>query len=229
LQMPIRLHRPTTQPANGIGPKHARFVRVFCPYPLVAAGLGRALEEAGVRHGTKLPAQDIPYRAVVWADKQEDIPGDVRRVREENPAATVLVLGLRNDPSLALAALRAGARGFLHAGMTSGQIARALEVVDKGEVAAPRGLLEFLLEDGDASADPEALSARQREILKLVDDGLTNAQIAGRLFLTESTIKQHLRAAYKLLGVQNRTEAAGIARRATGVDRYRWRPREAAE
>jgi DNA-binding CsgD family transcriptional regulator/LysM repeat protein len=52
------------------------------------------------------------------------------------------------------------------------------------------------------------LSARQREILELVAEGLPNAQIAQRLFVTESTVKQHLHKAYKTLGVRNRREAA---------------------
>jgi DNA-binding NarL/FixJ family response regulator len=56
------------------------------------------------------------------------------------------------------------------------------------------------------------LTPRQREILELVVEGLSNARIAERLFLTESTIKQHLRAAYKLLNVRNRTEAAKLLR-----------------
>jgi len=59
----------------------------------------------------------------------------------------------------------------------------------------------------------DSLSHRQREILELVAQGLSNAQIAKKLFLTESTVKQHLRAAYKLLGVRNRTEAASIVRK----------------
>ncbi len=58
----------------------------------------------------------------------------------------------------------------------------------------------------------EDLWARQREILELVVEGLSNAEIAGRLYLSESTIKQHLRAAYKVLGVRNRTEAAKTMR-----------------
>jgi len=57
-----------------------------------------------------------------------------------------------------------------------------------------------------------ALSPRQREILELVVEGPTNAQIAWRLFLSESTIKQHLRLAYKLLGIANRTQAAWLLR-----------------
>ena len=52
------------------------------------------------------------------------------------------------------------------------------------------------------------LSARQRQILKLVAEELPDAQIAGRLFITESTVKQHLHKAYKILGVRNRREAA---------------------
>jgi DNA-binding CsgD family transcriptional regulator len=65
-----------------------------------------------------------------------------------------------------------------------------------------------LLADGESSANLDILSHRQREILELVVEGFTNAQIAKRLFFSEFTVKQHLRAAYKLLVVSNRTEAA---------------------
>ena len=58
-----------------------------------------------------------------------------------------------------------------------------------------------------------ALSARQREILGYVVEGLSNAEIGRRLYLSESTIKQHQRSDYKLLGVSNRTEAANLFRR----------------
>jgi DNA-binding NarL/FixJ family response regulator len=70
-----------------------------------------------------------------------------------------------------------------------------------------------LLADGESSANLDILSHRQRELLELVVEGFTNAQIAKRLFLSESTVKQHLRAAYKLLGMSNRTQAAKLVRR----------------
>jgi DNA-binding NarL/FixJ family response regulator len=85
-------------------------------------------------------------------------------------------------------------------------------VAARGELVAPRALLRYVLtEEGQANLD--VLSARQREILGHVVEGLSNAEIGRRLYLSESTIKQHLRAAYKLLGASNRTEAANLFRR----------------
>jgi DNA-binding NarL/FixJ family response regulator len=132
----------------------------------------------------------------------------VERHRQLSPsAAPILVFGWHLDLPLARAAIRAGASGFIHAGMTPAQLARAVAVAAKGELVAPRELLPYLLTQ-EEPVDTYLLSARQREVLELVVEGLTNAQIAGRMFLSESTIKQHLRAAYKLLGVRNRTEVA---------------------
>ena len=122
-----------------------------------------------------------------------------------------MVFGLREDLPLARAALRAGARGFIHAGMTPKQLIRAVEVAAEGEIVAPRRLLEYL-RNHEERTDLIALKARQREILSLVVEGLSNAEIGNRLYLSESTIKQNLRAAYKGLGVKNRTEAAKLIR-----------------
>ena len=91
------------------------------------------------------------------------------------------------------------------------QVVRAVEVAQKGELVAPRQLLGYLLSQ-DKTPDTVALTNRQREVLELVVEGLSNAEIAGRLYLSESTIKQHLRGAYKVLGVRNRTQAAKTMR-----------------
>jgi DNA-binding NarL/FixJ family response regulator len=145
---------------------------------------------------------------VLYADDMEKgFLDGIGRVRELYPSVPLLVFGPRLDLTLALAALKSGADGFVHAAMAPEQVVRAVEVVQKGELAAPRQLLGYLLSQ---QATPELgdLSARQRAVLALVAEGLSNAEIAGRLYLSESTIKQHLRGAYKLLGVRNRTEAA---------------------
>ena len=84
----------------------------------------------------------------------------------------------------------------------------------EGEIAVPRQLLEYLITSEDV-VNRTILSDRQREILELVDHGLTNFQIAKKLYLTESTVKQHLRSAYKALGVSNRVEAVRLIRKDT--------------
>ena len=65
----------------------------------------------------------------------------------------------------------------------------------------------------ETSPDLSCLPPRKLEVLKLVAEGLSNAQIAEHLFLSEVTVKQHLRIAYKLLGVKNRVQAADLYRR----------------
>jgi DNA-binding NarL/FixJ family response regulator len=92
------------------------------------------------------------------------------------------------------------------------QLVRAVRVATEGQIVAPRELLEYLISNEDVMDLSTVLSHRQQEILELVDEGLSNSQIAKRLFLTESTVKQHLRAAYKALGVRNRTEATRLLR-----------------
>jgi DNA-binding NarL/FixJ family response regulator len=137
----------------------------------------------------------------------------MKHLRESNShTPPILVFGTHLNLPFARDALRAGASGFVHAGMTPDQLLRAVAVATKGELVAPRELLGYML-DQDEPANLSALSARQREILGYVVEGLSNAEIARHLFLSESTIKQHLRAAYKLIGASNRTEAAKLFRR----------------
>lgn len=186
-------------------------VWVSCSHSVTSLGLVRALEGwAHVHVGQEAP-EEVPSLTIVCAGKVEDVPEGVGRVREVYPDALVLVFGPNVELPLARAAFQAGTRGFIHAEMPPDQVVRAVTVAASGQPVAPRDLLLHLI----AHEDPvnlNILSGRQREILELVVDGLSNAQIATRLFLSESTIKQHLRAAYKLLGVKNRTEAAALMR-----------------
>jgi DNA-binding NarL/FixJ family response regulator len=187
-------------------------VWIDCPYPLAAIGLARILEsKARVHVGREPPEGEAPSVAIFGTSGVEGLLEGVKRLRKQNPDTLILVFGLYLDLAVARAALRAGARGYIHTGMQPEQIVRAVRVAIEGQIVAPRELLEYVISN-EEPMDLNLLSNRQREILELVGEGLTNAQIAGRLFLTESTIKQHLRAAYKILGVSNRTEAARLMR-----------------
>ncbi len=190
-------------------------VWVNLPYRERALGLGieRALgTRARVWRGERAPGPGRPALVVSWADALREAAEKVERARAQAPGVLVVVCGPAPEPALAWAAMRAGARGFVHARMGPERIARALSVALGGEAVLPRGLLGELLVGG-RPPDLSVLSARKLEILGLVAEGLSNAQISRRLFLSESTVKQDLRAAYKALGVGNRRQAARFVRR----------------
>lgn len=194
-----------------VGDELLGLVWIDCSYPVVAAGLKEAIEgRARVHIGQTAPTDaEIPVCAVFDTSGTESISEGIERIRGVNSDIPILVFSLHVDLPLARAALRHGARGFIHAGMELDQIARAVDVAHRGEIVAPRKLLEHLLVN-DGPTDLDALTVRQREILQLVAQGLSNAQIAKSLFLSESTVKQHLRATYKVLGVSDRKEAARL-------------------
>jgi DNA-binding NarL/FixJ family response regulator len=187
-------------------------------YSITTEGLKTVLEgKAEVRIGGESSAGS-PSCVVLYAGGMEEgyLEG-MGRIRELYPGVPLLVLGSQLDLALTWAALKNGADGFVHAQMDPAQVVSAVEVVQRGGLAAPRQLLRYYLSQNENPKIGD-LSARQREILEMVEEGLSNAQIAGRLYLSESTIKQHLRAVYKVLGVRNRTEAAKTMReRARGV------------
>ncbi len=194
-------------------PKSLGLVWVDCPRSVVSAGLVQALEKRATVHQGPKPPQDVPSCVILCTNSHEGLSERVKFYQELSPVAPpVVVFGPQLDLPLARAALQAGASGFVHAEMMPDQLVRALAVAARGELAAPRELLRYVLTN-DQSGDLAGLSARQREILGYVVEGLSNAEIGRRLYLSESTIKQHLRAAYKLLGVSNRTEAANLFRR----------------
>jgi len=195
---------------------------------IASVGLARTLKsEFRVHQGPLPPAAAEAPSAVVCcleggeAELEEDdvlasaaVATVVHTTKAAAPDAAVLILSPSLNLPLIGAAVSAGARGFLHTGVPPRQVVRALSVVLRGEMALPRESLEasvnWLNEQGRGGADLSILSGRQSEILELVVEGLSNAQIAKRLFVSESTVKQHLRAAYKLLGAKNRKEARKI-------------------
>lgn len=188
-------------------------VWVYCTDSVLALGLKETLRQhAHVCCSTnKAPVGLSPSLVIVPAG-HEGAVREVGRVREMAPHAPVVVLGFYADLALTRAAMDSGAKGFVHAGMHPEQIVRALSMVRKGEVVVPRELISSLVAQEKREPELPPLTSRQEEILELVAEGLTNAEIAERLFLSAFTVKQHLRAAYKTLGVKSRTHAVKLLR-----------------
>ncbi len=202
-----------TTAAQQTEPKPLGTVRVECSYPVLTLALKEILKDAADVYEGRRPRGAQDPSSVILCSNGRDIASEVRRIRKLLPDAAVLVFAMDMNAPLAQDALRAGARGVIHAGMRPEQIVRAVQLASEGKIivfesTVSQELLESLL--AEEAADLAALTPRQRQILELVCEGLSNAEIAERLFLTESTIKQHLYTAYKLLNVHNRIQAAKL-------------------
>ena len=127
----------------------------------------------------------------------------LRRIHRNVPSARLVVVA-RDDSGAGAArqALNAGADAFVAAGAIDEALAPAIEAVLAGFVCAPRAARRHV-------AKP-TFSHREKEVLALLVAGLTNRQIAARLFLAESTVKTHLASAFNKLGVRSRKDAVAL-------------------
>lgn len=143
------------------------------------------------------------------------------RLSRDAPSTAVLVLTTHADDESIVAALRAGARGYLTKDAGRIQLASAIRAVAQGQtVFAPDiGARIIGAATTSAPADPistladrcPTLTARELEVLTLMTDGLDNRQIATRLFVGVSTVKSHVNSIFAKLGVTDRAAAIALA------------------
>jgi DNA-binding NarL/FixJ family response regulator len=139
---------------------------------------------------------------------------------EDLAGVKVLILTTFEVEGYVVEALRAGASGFLGKGVEPAQLLDAIRLVADGEAllspAATRGLIARFLSHPEpgSPADPAALSAltpRELEVLRLVAAGLSNQEVAERLFVTQATAKTHANHAMAKLGARDRAQLVVIA------------------
>jgi DNA-binding NarL/FixJ family response regulator len=137
------------------------------------------------------------------------------KIREEAPACEVVVLTASDAEENLLGAIRAGASGYLLKTESPEQIATFLRGVVRGEAALSGGVAKRLLDrvreggrfDGIPDAITKVLSAREVEVLLLLDEHLGTDEVAQRLFISEHTVRSHVKGLLKKLGVSSRREA----------------------
>ncbi len=140
-----------------------------------------------------------------------DIPGGgiaaVRGVCRAAPRAAVILLGGIDDTDDVLAAIRAGAVGYVESGVSAASLRRIVAHVHAGEAAIPRALvLELLLELRGRGSSEDGLTAREAQVLGMLRRGLTTAEIATRLRIRPVTVRRHISGLVQKLGVQDRSE-----------------------
>ena len=196
-------------------------------HPAFRAGLRVLLQDSGV--DVVAEAADGPAAVDAVVETRPDValldlqmPGltgveVTKRLSEVAPETRVLVLTMIEADETVLAAIRAGAWGYLLKGAGQDEIERAVRSVADGQVVYGAGVAErvrafFAARSGAAVGPFPQLSQREREVLRFVAEGRANTEIARRLFVSEKTVRNHVTSIFAKLGVTDRASAVARAR-----------------
>jgi DNA-binding NarL/FixJ family response regulator len=148
-----------------------------------------------------------------------------RRLRASHPDVSVIALTTYADDESVLGALRAGARGYLTKDASAEDIRAAILAVASGEAALDPSVQHHVVAaiagqstnagqlPPSESALPDGLTPREAEVLALIADGLTNAEIAERLVVSPTTVKSHINHLFTKAGLRDRAQAVRYAYR----------------
>jgi DNA-binding NarL/FixJ family response regulator len=135
-----------------------------------------------------------------------------RRAQRSTPETAVILYTAHGERALLTEALDAGARGFLLKEAPLSDLVRAVEMVAGGMTYVDPGLAGVLA-SSDAAAKATKLTQRERDVLRLLADGLANEEIGKRLFISPETVRTHVRKAMAKLDADTRTQAVATALR----------------
>jgi DNA-binding NarL/FixJ family response regulator/Arc/MetJ-type ribon-helix-helix transcriptional regulator len=196
-------------------------VLIVDDHELVRAGLRATLTGAGFDVAADVSEAQGAIRLVelhspdvVLIDPSiEGAVGAIGQITAIHPTVKVIAFTTFPHRARILAAVEAGAVGFLFKDADSEEVARGVRAAAKGEATIAFRTAVALLGDGARRTPLSSLTARERQVLILVCRGLVNKQIGRRLGISEKTVKAHLGKAFQRIGVSDRTQAALWAER----------------
>ncbi len=132
-------------------------------------------------------------------------------IKKQNPGIQIIALTSFQEDELVQSALKAGAVGYLMKNVTARELAAAIKSARDGRMTLSPEAAQALVRASQQAEETEILTEREREVLKLMVDGLNNAEIAERLVVSLSTVKYHISNILMKLGVDNRVAAVTMA------------------
>lgn len=131
-----------------------------------------------------------------------------RRIRQRVPEVRVVMLTMHADEATMAEAIRMGADGYLVKDCSTDEIAETLRQVASGRTAFSQDVAVSMLAEVQAlPAAEELVSKREEDVLQLIADGCSSAEVAERLFISQKTVKNHLASIYHKLDARDRTQA----------------------
>lgn len=185
-------------------------------HPPLRAGLAAILNS---QPDLKVVAEAACGREVMAAKEAADIyildlrmpDGDgiqtIKDLVARDPAVRVLVLTTYDNEEDIFRALEAGARGYLLKDTTSEELVAAVRQIHEGERYLPQAVASRL---ADRLIRP-SLTPRELDVLRLVSRGRTNKEMASAMFISEETVKTHMKSLFQKLGVHDRAEAVSVS------------------
>jgi DNA-binding NarL/FixJ family response regulator len=153
-----------------------------------------------------------PDLVVVTPDWHDMEFQTTRAIRAAAPRAKVLMISMMDNQDVFLRAVRAGAVGYLLKDASAEEIVAMVRQLATNSVVCPRHLEHVLFEYIATGAPSRAvLTLRERQLISLIGEGLTNKEIAARLHLSEQTVKNHVHRILRKTGTSNRTSLSQIA------------------
>ena len=134
-----------------------------------------------------------------------------RLIREKYPQTQVIALTSFQEDELVQNAMKAGAIGYLMKNVSSQELAAAIRAAKSGKMTLSPEAAQALVQVARQTAETEELTERELDVLRLMVDGLNNAEIAERLVVSISTVKYHISNILMKLGVENRVAAVTTA------------------
>jgi len=170
--------------------------------------LGKANTESGL---TELAIQYQPDIILFEPAISEGCIDVIRAFRQHAPKAIIVLMTKRGAFDGLTQAIEAGASGCISVDVSSEDLVILLKSLARGDIIISRNLTNAIREElttKDAAKPVERLSDREREVLAHVSNGLSNRQIARKLFISEHTVKVHVRSILSKLDLKNRQQAA---------------------
>lgn len=202
-------------------------------HPLFRTGLATLLEESGDyevmgqaatgEEAIRLAQELMPDLILMDIDMPgTDGLGATRAIKDHMPYVKIVMLTASDDDELLFEAVKAGAQGYLVKNLDPAVLLDHIGAELRGETSISGEVAIKIIRAFSAHEDnpsPTQLTTREIEVLKLVGEGASNREIAHRLYISENTVKNHLRNILQKLHFENRVQAAAYAIRQGLVDR----------